>query len=69
MARNIGIVPTFFSNILISTWKNDSNISSHGNIMEFLNFEKYHGKFERKPGKIGISIVVNTLFSFLSVAE
>ena len=26
------------------TWKNDDSFSSHGKIMEFYNFAKYHGK-------------------------
>ena len=26
------------------TWKNDNSFSSHGKIMEFYNFAKYHGK-------------------------
>ena len=33
------------------SWKNDESFSSHGNITEFLNFEKYHGKIENTPGK------------------
>ena len=36
-------VPTAPGNTL-KTWKNNGNFSSHGNIMEFENYEKYHGK-------------------------
>ena len=29
------------------TWKNDDSFSSHGKIMEFYNFAKYHGKMKK----------------------
>ena len=45
-------------------WKNESNFSSHGNIMKFLNFEKYHGKLRGNLEINRISVIVNTLFSF-----
>ena len=55
MCRNLKKIKLFNTGMLIfqgsystwktlKIWKNDSSFSSHGNIMEFENYEKYHGK-------------------------
>ena len=43
-------------------WKNDESFSSHGNIMEFLNCEKCHGKIGKTPGKMRTWVTIIALF-------
>ena len=48
----------------LKTWKSVGSFSSHGNIMEFCNFEKISWKNEKKPGKMRNPVVIDTLFEF-----
>ena len=48
------------------TWKNDDSFSSHGKIMEFYNFAKYHGK-RGKPQKKGLSVIFAHVIFFCCI--
>ena len=50
-----------------STWKNDDSFSSHGKIMEFYNFTKYHWKNGGKPWKKGLSVIFAHVIFFCCI--